>query len=85
MKQAEAARRRPREQRFLTAQPTDTDKEPVELTLWITSRNEDDWSLAMEEQFLAEHPWITLNKVVKEGDPEMNFIRALPQALRRIL
>ena len=59
------------------AASTDTDKEPVELTLWITSRNEDDWSLAMEEQFLAEHPWITLNKVVKEGDPGNEFYQGV--------
>ena len=51
----------------------ETSKEPVELTLWVTSRNEDDWSTSMEEQFLEEHPWITLNKVVKEGDPGNEF------------
>ena len=45
------------------------EKEPVELTLWVTSRNSDDWSTEMENKFLEEHPWITLNKVVKEGDP----------------
>ena len=26
--------------------------EPVELTIWVTSRTQDDWSLSMEEQFL---------------------------------
>lgn len=53
--------------------------EPVELTIWVTSRNQDDWYLSMEEKFLEEHPWITLNKVVKIR--EMNFIRALPPEL----
>lgn len=43
--------------------------EPVELTLWFTSREQDDFSKQQEEAFLKEHPHITLNKVVKEGDP----------------
>ena len=55
----------------------ETSKEPVELTLWVTSRNEDDWSTSMEEQFLEEHPWITLNKVVKEGDPGNEFYQGV--------
>ena len=53
------------------------EKEPVELTLWVTSRQEDDWRLSYEEQFLAEHPWITLNKVVKEGDPGNEFYQGV--------
>lgn len=56
---------------------TAADKEPVELTLWMTSRNEDDWSLSMEKQFLEEHPWITINKVVKEGDPGNEFYQGV--------
>lgn len=56
---------------------TETEKEPVELTLWVTSRNADDWSTSMKEQFLAEHPWITLNEVVKEGDPGNEFYQAV--------
>lgn len=51
--------------------------EPVELTIWVTSRTQDDWSLSMEEQFLEEHPWITLNKVVKEGDPGNEFYQGV--------
>ncbi len=47
--------------------------EPVELTLWVTSRNTDDFDLERENAFLEEHPWITLNKVVKEGDPGNEF------------
>lgn len=54
-----------------------TEHEPVELTLWVTSRNADDWSTSMEKQFLEEHPWITLNKVVKEGDPGNEFYQAV--------
>lgn len=34
------------------------EKEPVELTLWVTSRNSDDWSTEMENKFLEEHPWL---------------------------
>ena len=50
---------------------------PVELTLWVTSRNEDDFSLSMKEKFLEEHPWITLNEVVKEGDPGNEFYQGV--------
>lgn len=53
------------------------EKEPVELTIWLTSRNKDDWYVQMEDQFLEEHPWITLNKVVKEGDPGNEFYQAV--------
>ena len=51
--------------------------EPVELTLWVTSRNTDDFSNAMKEKFLEEHPWITLNEVVKEGDPGNEFYQGV--------
>lgn len=51
--------------------------EPVELTLWVTSRNQDDWSDSIEAAFLEEHPWITLNKVVKEGDPGNEFYQGV--------
>ena len=47
----------------------------------MTSRNEDDWSLSMEKQFLEEHPWITINKVVKEGDPGNEFYQGVAPAL----
>ena len=59
------------------AAETSSDKEPVELTFWQSSRNQDDWALSMEEQFLAEHPWITLNKVVKKGDPGNEFYQGV--------
>jgi len=48
--------------------------EPVELTIWVTSRNQDDWYLSMEEKFLEEHPWITLNKVVKGRRPGQRIL-----------
>lgn len=51
--------------------------EPVELTIWVVSRNTDDWSVEMENKFLEEHPWITLNKVVKEGDPGNEFYQGV--------
>lgn len=51
--------------------------EPVELTLWVTSRNADDWSAEMENKFLEEYPWIKINKVVKEGDPGNEFYQAV--------
>ncbi len=55
----------------------EAEKEPVELTIWVTSRNADDWNDSMEQKFLDEHPWITLNKVVKEGDPGNEFYQAV--------
>lgn len=56
---------------------SNTEQEPVELTLWVTSRNTDDWSVEMENKFLEEHPWIILNKVVKEGDPGNEFYQGV--------
>lgn len=49
----------------------------VELTLWVTSRGTDDFTDSMEKKFLEEHPNITLNKVVKEGDPGNEFYQAV--------
>lgn len=59
------------------AASADPEHEPVELTLWVISRNTDDWSVEMENKFLEEHPWITLNKVVKEGDPGNEFYQGV--------
>ncbi len=59
------------------AEEKSEDKEPVELTLWVTSRAEDDFEAEMEAKFLEDHPWITLNKVVKEGDPGNEFYQAV--------
>lgn len=53
------------------------EKEPVELTLWVTSRDEDDFEAEMDAKFEEEHPWITLNKIVKEGDPGNEFYQAV--------
>ncbi len=54
-----------------------SDEKKVELTIWETSRNKDDWYTSMEKKFLEEHPNITLNKVVKEGDPGNEFYQAV--------
>lgn len=54
-----------------------SEPEPVELTIWVTSRNNDDWADSMKEKFLEEHPWITLNEVVKEGDPGNEFYQGV--------
>lgn len=51
--------------------------EPVELTLWVTSRNTDEFDTEREKRFLEEHPWITINTVVKEGDPGNEFYQAV--------
>ncbi len=51
--------------------------EPVELTLWVSSRNADEFSENQKKQFLDEHPWITFNEVVKEGDPGNEFYSAV--------
>lgn len=53
------------------------EKETVELTLWVTSRDEDDFEAEMDAKFEEEHPWITLNKIVKEGDPGNEFYQAV--------
>ncbi len=54
-----------------------TEKEPVELTIWVASETSDEWSDAWEKQFLAEHPWITLNKVIRAGDAGNEFYQAV--------
>lgn len=76
-KPAEPAAETKAETKQPAAAADNTEKEPVELTLWVTSRNKDDWSTEVENQFLAEHPWITLNKVVKEGDPGNEFYQGV--------
>jgi len=52
-------------------------KEPVTLTLWDTSREKDDFTEQLEKEFLAAHPHITLNKVIKEGDPGNEFYQGV--------
>ncbi len=56
---------------------TDSGKEPVELTLWTTSRNTDEFTEEREAAFEESHPWIKLNFVVKEGDPGNEFYQAV--------
>lgn len=51
--------------------------EPVELTLWVTSRNTDENEDERKAAFLEAHPWITFNEVVKEGDPGNEFYQAV--------
>lgn len=51
--------------------------EPVELTLWVSSRNTDEFTENQKQAFLDAHPWITLNEVVKEGDPGNEFYQAV--------
>ncbi|MHA0857129.1 extracellular solute-binding protein [Paenibacillus sp. CMAA1364] len=53
------------------------EKEPVTLTMWVTSREQDDFLTNIEKEFLDSHPHITLNKVVKEGDPGNEFYQAV--------
>ena len=62
-----------------TEAPAETEaaKEPVELTLWVTSRNADEFTAEREAAFEAEHPWIKLNPIVKEGDPGNEFYQAV--------
>lgn len=57
--------------------PSEGDHKTVELTMWVTSRNEDGFQDEREAAFLKEHPWIKLNKVVKEGDPGNEFYQAV--------
>lgn len=52
-------------------------EEPVELTLWVATETSDEWSEAWEQQFLDEHPWIKLNKVIHEGDAGNEFYQAV--------
>lgn len=52
-------------------------KERVTLTLWDNGREKDDFTEQLEKEFLAAHPHITLNKVVKEGDPGNQFYQAV--------
>lgn len=51
--------------------------EPVELTLWVTSRGADDFADEWKQKFLDDHPYITLNEVVREGDPGNEFYQGV--------
>jgi len=51
--------------------------DPVELTMWVTSRNTDEAEDERKAAFLEAHPWITFNEVVKEGDPGNEFYQAV--------
>lgn len=60
-----------------TSSATPSQPEPVTLTLWETSRTTDDFALQLENEFLESHPHITLNKVIREGDPGNEFYQAV--------
>ena len=57
-------------------EPESSDKD-VELTLWVTSREQDDFTASVEKDFLEKYPNIKLNKVVKEGDPGNEFYQGV--------
>ncbi|MBP1994424.1 extracellular solute-binding protein [Paenibacillus eucommiae] len=52
-------------------------KEPAELTLWVASREQDDFTAEMEAKFLEANPHITLNKVVHEGDVGNDYFQGV--------
>ncbi|MGL5676173.1 MAG: extracellular solute-binding protein [Cellulosilyticaceae bacterium] len=52
-------------------------EEPVTLTLWMTSREQDDVEESIEQEFLNRNPGIKINKVIKEGDPGNEFYQAV--------
>lgn len=51
--------------------------EPVELTIWSTSAKLTDFELSLQEDFMKAHPGITINNVIKEGDPGNDFYTAV--------
>ncbi len=57
--------------------PSSAKKDPVTLTIWVTSREKDDIGEQLEKEFLDKNPHITLNKVVKEGDAGNVFYQAV--------
>ncbi len=58
------------------AQETDSD-EPVELTLWYTSTALSDLEVALQDDFMEKHPNITINNVIREGDPGNDMYTAV--------
>jgi ABC-type glycerol-3-phosphate transport system substrate-binding protein len=52
------------------------EKEPVELTLWNTSRTSD-FENMMNDEFMKANPHIKLNIVVHEGDPGNDYFTAV--------
>lgn len=53
------------------------EEEEIELTLWVASKNEDDFTKRQDELFMEKYPNIKLNKVVHEGDPGNDFIQGV--------
>ncbi|MEG0878603.1 MAG: extracellular solute-binding protein [Oscillospiraceae bacterium] len=52
-------------------------KAPVELTLWYPSSALTDLELSLQENFMKQNPHITINNVIKEGDPGNDFYTAV--------
>lgn len=59
-----------------TAKPS-TNSEQVELTLWYTSTALSDLELSLQEGFMKLHPNITINNVIREGDPGNDLYTAV--------
>jgi len=52
-------------------------KEPAELTIWVASRERDEFTEQMEAKFLEANKHIKLNKVVHEGDVGNDFFQGV--------
>lgn len=51
--------------------------EKVELTYWTTSTRLTDFELSLQEEFMKQNPNITINNVIKEGDPGNDLYTAV--------
>ena len=51
--------------------------EQVELTLWYPSTALTDLEISLQEEFMKQHPNITINNVIREGDPGNDFYTAV--------
>ncbi len=49
----------------------------VELTLWYTSSYLTDLELSLQDEFMEANPHISINNVIKEGDPGNDFYTAV--------
>lgn len=53
------------------------EKAPVELTLWVASRERGDFEAKILEGFRTQYPYITVNEVVHEGDPGNDYFQGI--------
>lgn len=60
-----------------TAEAKTDAQQPVELTIWTTSAELTDFELSLQEEFMNQYPYITINNVIKEGDPGNDFYTAV--------